>query len=52
MKNTISFLSLSVAGILLLGWMLATPQAEINHGNSNPVVADGGQQQPPPPYSA
>lgn len=52
MKKTISFLSLSIAGLLLLGWMLATPLVEINPLQSNPAVADGTPPQPPPPYNA
>ena len=52
MKKTISFVSLSIAGLLLFGWMLATPVLKINPAQTNPVVADGGQPMPPPPWAA
>jgi hypothetical protein len=52
MKKTISFLSLSIAGILLFGWMLATPLLECNQAESNTVVADGSAPVPPPPWAA
>jgi hypothetical protein len=50
MKKTIALVSLSVAGLLLFAWMLATPIFQINPTHSNPAVADGGPPVPPPPY--
>lgn len=52
MRKSISFVSLSIAGILLFGWMLATPLCKSNLHGRNPVVADGSQGTPPPPYRA
>jgi len=51
MKKILSLVSLSVAALLLGGWMLATPQHEINRLNSTLIVADGGQPAPPPPWA-
>lgn len=50
MKKTISFVALSITGLLLFGWMLAMPIVEINPVHANPAVADGTPPQPPPPY--
>ncbi len=50
MKKTITLVSLSVAVLLVFGWMLATPLLEINLTHSAPLVADGGPPMPPPPY--
>jgi hypothetical protein len=50
MKKTIGIVSLSLAVLLLFGWMLATPLVEINPLHTNPAVADGTPPMPPPPY--
>ena len=50
MKKTVSLVSLSIAALLLFGWMLATPILQINPVHVNPAVADGTPPQPPPPY--
>jgi hypothetical protein len=52
MKKTLGSVSLSLAAILLLGWMLATPLGEINPSQSAPIVADGTNPVPPTPWSA
>ena len=50
MKKALSLVALSIAALLLFGWMLATPVVEINPAPSNPALADGTSPMPPPPY--
>ena len=50
MKKTMALVSLSIAGLLLIAWMLTTPILQINPVNAAPAVADGTPPQPPPPY--
>ena len=52
MKRTIGLLAVSIAAVLLLGWMLTTPLLEINPAPASPAVADGNPPVPPPPYAA
>ena len=52
MKKTLGSISLSVAVVLLLGWMLATPVREINRVQHGPIVADGNPPVPPTPWAA
>ena len=51
MKKALGLVCLSVAVVLMLGWMLATPNFEINAVRGVPVVADGTSPTPPPPFS-
>jgi len=51
MKRTIGLLSLSVAVVLLLGWMLTIPALQINAIHGVPIVADGTSPTPPAPFS-
>ena len=52
MKKTLGSITLSLAVLTLLGWMLATPCGEINRMQKAPIVADGNQPVPPTPWAA